>query len=589
MLNGDCDLQIKKIKNYQGVGSSDHCPLVITLAMKRDTQEKATVDPILRNLVTHPDGTNAPIIIDESTGRQKAFEIYESPVIYINIAGKEEPAFIDSGAPFSIFNPPMFDGGKDRIYGQAQALRSNINCKFGGVGGGKIVADGNYLLDVSVGGTTRSCRFVFLRGHEPSLPRFLLGMDVITGALQGVRIKRTPVQFEIAPEVIFPARINPNSKLSKALDEQVVSLIDAKQDQDRVESYFEAIAEARYKDENRCAYPAQDVHSREFTDEREFEEEQKLLQEKFHDTPMPMIQMHTSTSDSKLKALVDSGSTFSLISNEAAKILLKKGDAMEDKSQKAMPNIRIADGEMVTAKKKVLLKLSFDRHEHVVPFYVFDGLPLDAIIGNDVCKEWKSILSWDDHTWSISTTEGSRISIPWVSVYGKYWRGPENLIAKDDCIIPPQSHSKIKLQSAALSKLELQGVKDDFAFISSIQDQRVRTFKTAYGTSSLTPEWVQLANPTDDPIFIKKGEVVAHLHPREQPQVDDAPELDVTADDLKKEKDILIATIAAKQKMEGDRDAFLHDSYVRLVIAGDDLQGRPITHHLKPTWCTCCE
>ena len=85
------------------------------------------------------------------------------------------------------------------------------------------------------------------------------------------------------------------------------------------------------------------------------------------------------------------------------------------------------------------------------------------------------------------------------------------MIASDDCVIPPQSHSKIKLQSTALSKLELQGVKDDFAFISSIQDQRVRTFKTAYGTSSLTPEWVQLANPTDDPIFIKKGEVVAHL------------------------------------------------------------------------------
>jgi hypothetical protein len=71
--------------------------------------------------------------------------------------------------------------------------------------------------------------------------------------------------------------------------------------------------------------------------------------------------------------------------------------------------------------------------------------------------------------------------------------------------------------------------------------------------------------------------------------VDDAPELDVTAEDLKKEKDILIATIAAKQKMEDDRDAFLHDSYVRLVSAGDDLQGRPVAHHLKPTWCTCCE
>ncbi len=114
-----------------------------------------------------------------------------------------------------------------------------------------------------------------------------------------------------------------------------------------------------------------------------------------------MIQMHTSISKSKLKALVDSGSTFSLISNEAAKILLMRGDAREDKSQKAMPEIRIADGEMMTAKKKVLLKLSFmNEREHIVPFYVFDGLPLDAIIGNDVCKEWKSILSWDDHTWS---------------------------------------------------------------------------------------------------------------------------------------------------------------------------------------------
>jgi hypothetical protein len=31
-----------------------------------------------------------------------------------------------------------------------------------------------------------------------------------------------------------------------------------------------------------------------------------MLQEKFHATQMPMIELHTSTSKSKLKALVDS-------------------------------------------------------------------------------------------------------------------------------------------------------------------------------------------------------------------------------------------------------------------------------------------
>jgi hypothetical protein len=53
------------------------------------------------------------------------------------------------------------------------------------------------------------------------------------------------------------------------------------------------------------------------------------------------------------------------------------------------------------------------------------------------------------------------------------------LVAEDDCIIPPQSHSKIKLLSTALPKLELQDVKDDFASISSIQDQRASEFKNS--------------------------------------------------------------------------------------------------------------
>jgi hypothetical protein len=171
MLNGNCDLQIQGIKNYQGVGSSDHCPLVITLGNKGTKHSRATSDPVIASLVPNPQA-HGPTIIDGSTGRQKTCEIYESPVIQINIAGADEPAFIDSGAPFSIFNPSASARENERVLKRAQPLRTNVNCKFGGVGGGRITAEGNYLLDVMVGEHKRSCRFVFLRQHEPSLPRF---------------------------------------------------------------------------------------------------------------------------------------------------------------------------------------------------------------------------------------------------------------------------------------------------------------------------------------------------------------------------------------------------------------------------------
>ena len=74
-----------------------------------------------------------------------------------------------------------------------------MNCLFKGVGGGRIEAQGNAFLNITVGQSTVEGRFVVLKTHEPTLPRFLLGMDIITGDLEGVRIKRNTVRFEIDP------------------------------------------------------------------------------------------------------------------------------------------------------------------------------------------------------------------------------------------------------------------------------------------------------------------------------------------------------------------------------------------------------
>ena len=49
-------------------------------------------------------------------------------------------------------------------------------------------------------------RFVVLGKHEPTLPTFLFGMDVLTGDLDAVKVSRSTVTFDIAPEIVYESR-----------------------------------------------------------------------------------------------------------------------------------------------------------------------------------------------------------------------------------------------------------------------------------------------------------------------------------------------------------------------------------------------
>ena len=175
-------------------------------------------------------------------------------------------------------------------------------------------------------------------------------------------------------------------------------------------------------------------------------------------------------------------------------------------------------------------------------------------------------------------------------MYGKYWRGAEDLIAKIDFIIPPKSHSKIQIKQ--IPSLLNQGIQGDFAFISGQQKQDATPFKTAYGTSNLKPEWVQLANLTENPILIKKGEIVGQLHPREQAEVAQAKELDVNAEDLKHEKEIKAEAAKAKIRKDAQAEEHSRQAFVRLTTKqhDDDLGKEHINkQEFQPDWCTCCE
>ena len=103
-------LQIRSINTYQGVGSSDHCPLVLRFKNNRVEQNNNNLqdDPTIHRLETknsqsrpnNPQTRQGPTLIDSDTGRRKIFDSYESPIIKIIIEGEEEEVFIDSSLQY---------------------------------------------------------------------------------------------------------------------------------------------------------------------------------------------------------------------------------------------------------------------------------------------------------------------------------------------------------------------------------------------------------------------------------------------------------------------------------------------------------
>ena len=184
LLNGENRLAIASITNFRGVRSSDHNPLMITL--KRDSKNKQQANEIEKTIAS--DWISTVVIRDLDSKTETTFNSIECPRITVVIAGKETEVFCDSGSPFSIYNPPAGKKTNDHYLRESKPTGSLKNCQFSGVGGGAILAEQNYSMSVVVGEKEINCNFVVLRKHEPSLPLFLIGMDILVGHLRGFAI-----------------------------------------------------------------------------------------------------------------------------------------------------------------------------------------------------------------------------------------------------------------------------------------------------------------------------------------------------------------------------------------------------------------
>ena len=280
--------QIDDIKVFQGVGSSDHCPLLLLLrkrngeieARNRLARER---DIIVRTLESGLKGAET-VLVDLDTGRERRFDSFRCPVITMTIEDEEEKVFIDSGAPFSIYNPPIKNPQNDRIAERMRLSSSKVNCMFKGVGGGRIEAAGNAYLTIKINQAKVEGRFVFLKRHEPTLPRFLLGMDIITGDLEGVRIKRDTVRFEIDPSVVFESALQIEAEDTG--QEETVSLLDIGEEQGHHwRNHFSNIAE---HEEFKWATPDPNTN-REDMQKSIYKIEEQAIEDAFEDAPLPML------------------------------------------------------------------------------------------------------------------------------------------------------------------------------------------------------------------------------------------------------------------------------------------------------------
>jgi exodeoxyribonuclease III len=165
--------------NLRGEGSSDHNALLLNLQLTSELSsvailnERDNTDVVISNLDTNKSGT---------------FKVAECPRITILVADKPTQIFLDTGAPFSIYNPPAKRPVRDFYMEAATPTGSLVNCSFTGATGGRVTADQNYVLPFKVGKYLLHGNFVVLKTHERNLPLFLFGQDLLMGPLEGIAV-----------------------------------------------------------------------------------------------------------------------------------------------------------------------------------------------------------------------------------------------------------------------------------------------------------------------------------------------------------------------------------------------------------------
>jgi len=527
------------MKVHMGLGTSDHWPITLWLGPKVISKEAQRSQAIL---LLQKKGVYSEKWKEWSwekpiTGRIYKINKVGSPVIKMHIGSDDtrseaQECFVDTGSPITIFNPDKGTNPEDdKIFGKYfKELPATIgSCVLQGVGGAQIEARLSFNVPFLMGGRKVETSVMCLEKHESTLPKLLLGYQSLMHDFGGMNmVPKKNGGLKISFKKGEPEWFQGEGVVDEINEKVPTDEISFSNPQMKRATSVLKLTEA----ENRRKDDGEEQRG-DALDELTAEISQGCFVEGL--APEIGARLEWDKESEKCSAVIDGSSCHNFVSEEYIESLGKRYPKVERLG--AYFEIVGPTGEVVEVKKRISCRLVVGKEKLEVVLYVLPSIPTDVSIGTATQKLLGSSIDKSRRKWIINYDGKGAVEMDiggWVC-----WRTAVPLRALKDVTIPPRSQSKITLQQISDSSLDVfEGKTKIIAPISQTFSSRV--YKVAWGPC-LEPTWAQLANPTNEPLFVRKGEQIAELHlggEWETESVDLDPSVEEQAEEVFKDKEV---------------------------------------------------
>ena len=244
------------------------------------------------------------------------------------------------------------------------------------------------------------------------------------------------------------------------------------------------------------------------------------MEKRWSESPMPhvhvTVQLRGCTPWATFRCLIDSGSTYNLVSRSALRKLGKPGSMHAYTSDNwELPTLLLAGSQRQTAvcAERMRLRLPTARkglqETPMQTVYCFDSLPVDLIIGSTTLMEWASVLDYSTKTWCPRPEgEAVRFRVPFLLEQGGFKRAAVALYATEAVTLDPQSVRVLPVQPSGADKRQIKG---KFGFVEPAVPNGMSVFHQQT-CASWNPSYVQLANKSTEPVTVGRGTLVSMFH-----------------------------------------------------------------------------
>jgi hypothetical protein len=494
---------------YTGLGTSDHWPIAMDLAKTTGAKE-AELNHAIRTLQqkgVYRESFRAWQGTDAKTKQVFAINKPGNPVFTLKVGGEGKPVncFIDTGSPVSIYNPDIGRAPNDDPelgdFFNCPPLTSQ-GCVLQGVGGARVEVNKTYKVPFMMDGKLIYTHMLCLDRHEETLPKILLGQRTTMNDFGGICMLPTQAgNLKICFRKGGAAWFYGEGILGWSdpiADVFANKLIGTENEHEKANKVFRLAARSY---ENQSAAEGGDSEST---------LEDALCAQAMQDCfvanscPVVAVSVLTKEKSHECSVVIDQHSPHNFVSRSF--LTAMGGDAPRPTKLKGVKEIVDMRGEIVAIKECVNLRLQAHAPLEVTA-YVIPEMGADLVIGTITQAKVNAKVGANGATAEIRT----EASVFALQVRERIeWRTAVPLKIAKATVLPPRTQSRVQLRKTSRDDVATfeQGVKL-IAPVSQTFGSRI--YKVAWGPCE-NPEWVQIANPANEPITLAGGEFVAELH-----------------------------------------------------------------------------